>query len=639
MPMVALYSDADPDACILADDRRIDLQLVALMSRVDVRVRLNADQTSRDHSLPTLKITSYGISNMPSSVPFTRPADGAETVADAYSDRSVSVSDRTLANGQESTVFTYYTYENLMQPDPAKADADVYPASVLSDPNAGDEVKQRWKPLFAKPHASAFTMRGLFTTHQNIAYEADFAIYLGADAVKDFNVRRNSCYKNNIEIRGLEYASNIESDSYRFDARVNIENDNPVYIAIVNERKIDAHATALPMDIRFLRMENSTATCPATLDISLIPDDSGTVPDWIRMEMVGADQMAAQAGVFTNSDGYPDELPPFTAGKGARRYFTANLVKAATIDGSQQPGILADNTSLTVHNNYDGAWPHEGNRTRVYFYIDENVPESNNPVDYGDRTAKVRLRYSNTDGETRETILEIDQKALLRVQASTSNGDVDAWMEYYEEYMEHKDPLDQRNMPGELYSGIQWGMNGVRTNYYDIVYATIFGKGFHDSQEVYTNGNEMTNWVLNHEGGIADVHLFNTVKPNTCFHYAAGKNKRNADGSVNSLNWYVPGISELETGLAAYYSTFSEFSSGDFYWSAAAGKGLTTAETMNREVNTRARATNVYIENGVFKHTESVEYYHSLFWNRFERRDEGSKERTEYLRVRAFYKP
>lgn len=621
MPMVAHFK-AGADEKILAGNQRLSLPMKALMSRVDVKVRLDANQTSHDHSLPTLKVTEFGIRNMPLCVPFTEL--GADEITkvpleEIIPEKTVKVEDRTLIDGQEGALFTYYTYENVRHPNRTPENIpDIYPDAVK---DKGEDVRQRWKPQLADPAAcSAFIMKGHYITHQGLEYDAQFTVYLGSNVVDNFEVRRNCCYKNTISIRGLDYVRNSDPTVYTFDGRVNVITDNPVYISIVNERKIDAHATALPMDIYFLRVENGTVDCRSQVEVELL----GDAGKWIRMESVSAERMAAEAGVYTNSDGHTDELPPFSAGKGARKYFTNDLFTT-----------LPENNKLVIGNNYQGSDPNGGNRTRVYFYIEENVPPKDN---YGDRTARVRIHYTNDNGEDRDRILQIDQKALLRVDGihRTENQHITGWMEYYEEYIDHKDPLDKHEMPGELYSGLPWGLDRVRT-----------GDGFNNPFNVYTNGLDMTYHVLGISGvnPISSIQLFNTVEPQSAFHYCAGKNKRDENGGITEQHWYMPGIRELEVALEQFYSTFPEFQ-GYFYWSAAAGKSnqpsseYGTLINPDKEVRNRARATRVD-GSGNYVNSETVYEYIPLSLPvryRYVSDQPGSISRTTPLRIRAFYK-
>ncbi|MDE5688333.1 MAG: hypothetical protein K2I18_06895 [Paramuribaculum sp.] len=617
MPMVVLYKSG-ADEAILAQDGKIDLDMRALMARVDVQVRLDANQTSHDHQLPTLRVTEYGIKNMPICVPFTEVGANDTTLigkgADLRAEKTIKVSDRTLIDGQEAMLFTYYTYENVRK---ATGEAD-YPDAIVENDKNGD-LKQRWKPTIAqKETASAFVMKGRYITHQGLKYDAQFTVYLGNNTVDNFEVRRNHCYKNRISIRGLDYVRNDDPTVYTFDGRVNVRTDNPVYISIVNERKIDAHATALPMDIYFMRMEEGSATCLSTVDIEILADElTGQMPGWLRMEKVPAINMTTEPAGLDNTT-YIYDRGVLTAGRGARRYFTHDLVT----------NTLAANTSVSVGNNFEGSDPEGGTRTRIYFYIDENVPESNNPANYGDRTARVRIHYHNDEGEDRDRILEIDQKALLRVRGTISGETIDGWMEYYEEYLDHKDPLDKHDMPAELYSGLPWGLDNTSTSGF---------KGSTESYEVYSNGQAMSSWVIGASSvPMSSVQMFNTEKPETAFHYAMGKNKRNADGSIYESKWYLPGIRELEVGLINYWNTFPEFQD-ILYWSASAGKEVretALGPTGQREDEDRARATRI---DAAGENVNS-QTHHYVVWNNKVTYDPGSRPRTEPNRIRAFYK-
>ena len=112
-----------------------------------------------------------------------------------------------------------------------------YPAGV--DPD-DESVTQRWKRTIADKNASSVVLKGTYVTHQQLTYQADFNVYMGNNTYDNFEVRRNRCYKNNITIRGLDYVRN-EEGVYTFDGRVNVVTDNPLYLSIVNERKLDAH--------------------------------------------------------------------------------------------------------------------------------------------------------------------------------------------------------------------------------------------------------------------------------------------------------------------------------------------------------------------------------------------------------------
>lgn len=601
------------------------IPMKALMARVDIAVKLQPNQQSLDGRLPSMTITEYGVKNMPVMVPFT---SHMKTDSDRLPDSETSpypVVDRTVkvqspyAIDKESApeTFTYYTYENVQNRDPEaqfsrKNDNGDYEKVSAYDGSGNinypqgidsDAEKQRWKPAIARTdRASALVLSASYITHQGLRYDAKFTVYLGKDALSDFRVVRNCQYNNNITISGLDYVRNSTDGVYTFDGRVNIKTENPIYLAIVNERKVDAHASVRPMDVWFLLREpenvpgeqldalgQKKVDHKSTVTISVRNPET---TNWIRMEKVTRTAMRENH---------------FKAGTGARDYFTTDLVT----------NTLKDNHTITI----DGDT--EGSRSRVYFYIDENVtPDAAGNIN--DRVATIDIVYENSLGDRRVRELEIEQRGLLRVQGSR-NGTIDTYMEYYEEYLEHFDPLDDHIQPGELYEGLAWGLDGVKTS-----------DGYSNSTNIYslTNGNSfgMTQWVINRNGAVSmnTVKLFNESSPATAFHYCYGKNKRTNNGLVPSITtgWYMPGISELEVALVQYYSTFNDFQ-GNLYWSCSAGKhNVGIIFSRYEEYTAHARTTGVTIDtngNATFVMSGNDE-------------DPGSRPRTEPNRIRAFYK-
>ena len=623
-----------------ATNPRLEVQLKALMARVNITIKLNPNQESRDGALPTMTITSYGIKNMPNTVPFTaptaapltnRPADITESAWNAMTDNDrydlTRGDDGDDSNGKEMVqdflyelpapvtinknsapvTFSYYTYENIQLPDyTAKrpgvdGDAAKFFPGYQGGTNIGainypsgiqQEDYQRWKPQLARKDASAMVLNASYVTHQNLRYQARFTIYMGQNPDNDFQVKRNHAYNNNISIRGLDYVRNSSDGVYTFDARVNVISDNPIYFAIVNERKIDAHATALPMDVWFLLREDSEQGGDAVQDwestVELeIKNPDGTVPDWIRMEKI------PRATMKNNG---------WKAGTGVRPYFTEDLVS----------NTLKDNTKITIDGNIDKS------RTRVYFYIDENVPESNNPTNYGDRYATINVTYTRKDKagniqDIRTRTIEIDQRALVKVDGihSESKEHITAWMEYYEEYLEHSDPLDQHIEDEALYDGLPWGENLIDESVRRVI-TTIDGCDVYLTEDAF----RYTQGILNRSGAISLSNFQLYTKPPTAFHYCYGRNKRNSDGTVvlrwsntwpwdtnptKQYGWYMPGIRELEVALTQHYNTFEDFQ-GNLYLSAACGKNKSVTGVENTN---NCRATGVYFSGGQPQYYES----------------------------------
>lgn len=637
MPMIGTLEGAS--LVQSATNPRLEVQLKALMARVNITIKLNPNQESRDGALPTMTITSYGIKNMPNTVPFTMPdatprtgnnkeynLTTGEMTTDFLYELPAPV---TINKNSDAVTFSYYTYENIQLPDYTATrpgvdgtDANFFPNynggevdnSSIRYPDGIDEAdRQRWKPLMARKDASAMVLNASYVTHQNLRYQARFTIYMGQNPDNDFQVKRNHAYNNNISIRGLDYVRNSSDGVYTFDARVNVISDNPIYFAIVNERKIDAHATALPMDVWFLLREDSEQGGDAVQDwestVELeIKNPDGAVPDWIRMEKI------PRATMKNNG---------WKAGTGVRPYFTEDLVT----------NTLKDNTKITIDGNTDKS------RTRVYFYIDENVPESNNPTNYGDRYATINVTYTRKDKagniqDIRTRTIEIDQRALVKVDGihSESKEHITAWMEYYEEYLEHSDPLDQHIEDEALYDGLPWGENLIDESVRRVI-TTIDGCDVYLTEDAF----RYTQGILNRSGAISLSNFQLYTKPPTAFHYCYGRNKRKSDGTVvlrwsnllpwdttptKQYGWYMPGIRELEVALTQHYNTFEDFQ-GNLYLSAACGKNKTGLGVENTD---NCRATGVYFSGGQPKYYES------------RTGDPGAVSRSSIHRIRAFYK-
>lgn len=644
MPMIGEKRISSAD---YQSNKNILIPMKAMMARVDVNVKLDPENESST-GLPRMTITEYGVRNMPKRVPYVARTCGTKQNPDTTVQpiepeftQSVNI---TIDKNSDVVRFHYYTYENVRQPnweakrtDGSNAYNDNYTEINYPINNPTTMQKQRWKPTIAqKGTASAVVLKANYTTHQNLNYKAQFTIYMGENTTDNFEVHRNRQYVNNISIRGLDYVRNSDDGVYTFDGRVNVVSDNPVYLAIVNERKVDAHASVRPMDVWFLLRENADGTLNENVDweseVELTIENANTSAKWIRMEVIPREEMR----ILENNK------EKFIAGRGARDYFTTDLVtttlnmKNGTSDKGYQCGW-----NVTIDGKRDKS------RSRVYFYIDENVdPDANGNV--SDRMAKVNIVYRRRENgvtvDERSRILEIEQRGLIKVDGTWVGNDGETvtipisteyttYMEYYEEYLEHYDPLDKHTMPGELYNGLNWGLDGVdirlfvnpESNITDRVngyYKVYYGQG----------AFAMTLWAINRDrASLRNVKIFNDGQPASAFHYCFGKNKRSPDdeGNVpitnnNSSGWYMPGIRELERALVQHYLLFGDFHN-NMYWSASSAKngGLFESNRFGY-----ARATKV-----IFDDSGNPKYIDSK-----ESGDDGHQRRTSIHRIRAFYR-
>lgn len=696
LPVGGMPMMSDPVDIAETDQASLErIAMKAMMARVEVNIRLEPNQTSRDGRLPILKIDSYGVENMAATVPYTQPATTALAYGNIRETKTVEDPHEVAANttGEDQVIrLVYYTYENIQGEHQKKS---AYPDGVT------EADKQRWKPIVAKENdiddkATRIVINGEYTTHQNFTYKAKFSIYLGGNTTTDFSVKRNHCYTNNVVIHGLDYVRNEDNGEYTFDGRVNVKDENnPWYISVVNERKVDAHASVLPMDIYLVLREDPTIPHPewTNVEVKVIDDATNELCDWIGFEMI---DYPTGMIPYRKTNDYGKNA--FVAGTGAQKYFYHNLITASyTDDGattwtdnltdSDNPKIYRKNKfgiqkegSYRIQENNNGSSSYfingsevfntnnapseyeygdhiEGaySRMRIYFYIDENVPTNDGigTEDIPARHARVELIYKNSNNEERTRKIEIDQASLLFVDGTNGGDRTRMYIETYEEYLEHSDPLEYHES-AEMFKGLQWGptnryITNSNNNYNSDANNTMW---FHRGR--YLTNYAITNWS---ELNMTDVYLYNA--PNGisaenlyALNYCFGKNKRQSsknsgetEGAVwtgGNGQWELPAIRDLEVALESYYSTFPEFQNY-FYWSSApAQKRGGLANLSYREDTDNARACKVYYNPTENNYTHANSNYQATYPtyndNGVTREGGNAPRSTNTIRIRAAYK-
>lgn len=620
----------------LTEKGSLTMQLKALMARIDINISIDSDHSDESGQLPRLSIAKWGVYNMPTAVPLTEPADGQTslTTKDAYRNVENIPSDAVIYNHGGAASLTFYMFENMIEPDENPENYQ-YPAGVEDDVD-----KQRWKPKLVKENSKAtyFKMKAYYTTYNgdpslpayqdNTTIEAEYTFYLGGDPVKDFKVIRNRHYANNIVISGLTHVGN-NPDHITFDARVNItEQNNPFYLSMLRERDHDAHFCITPLDVYFFEGD---ANPQMTITLGNDANNADGKP-WIRMEHVPAENMregTLPAGM--SADTHLATGQAWTAGNGKRKYFTTDLVT----------NTLALNTEYTINTSRD----------RIYFYLDENLSTK-------DRTATVNISYSDDKAKTPRTrTIEIVQHGLLpvTVPGDDDNPTQQIYVEAYEEYISHYDPLNEFE-GNYIYDGLEWGLNGQYLNKSRYIQTGIFTwetvQGISGGWEkVLYNGYEATINIVTTAGQTV-MNL--NEKPESAAEYCYNKNKRNEGGSVpsNTSGWFLPGIRQLEAILTTYYNTYPEFQKR-FYWSSSAAKRNRVGFGLiwyYPEDDNYARATkalekemNIYNDNGEFDKDDNPTSYALSDWDYTYDGENGYHGKTprtgEYLRIRAAYIP
>lgn len=596
MPMVG-QTTLDLTGVSTPESKRI-IELKALMARIDVNIQLNSDIS--ESNLPRMLLTSWTAKNLPTQVAFASTAEGGTTALDESSKTErTSQSTQYISNRQGNIELSFYMFENMQQP----TDAAQYPADIE------EYHKQRYKPTIANDNAACIEFNTQYTTYNNATYTVKYTLYLGSNHTDNFEVQRNHQYKNNITIKGLTSQEDAGGE-FTYDARVNIEEQgNKYYISILRERNHDAHFCVTPMDV-YLFNENANPSMTIEFENGTDLDKNGK--PWIRMEKIPAENM--QAGTLPNGMTTNDHLIAggnFTAGHGKRKYFTTDLVT----------NTLAESGKVITINN---------SRDRVYFYIDENLSDSE------DRTAVVKLTYKDDKGTTEPRTLDITQTHFLRVQVYGRTGnrpdynspysddndydDQDGviYMEQYEEYLDHYDPLDKYDTE-QIYTGLPWGLSGQSIS----------------DPENYCEGLYYTGIII--EEAAHGIMTLNET-PRSAAEYCYNRNKREENGVVyyqrrggpvsgytynTNRKYFLPGIRQMEDALTQYYTTFPEFQ-GNFYWSSAAGKNSQDWLYPYQDRN-RARATKVNTDGSYVESAYGYNYPGG-----------GAALRTQPLRIRAF---
>ena len=602
MPMFGRVDDVNLTETNSAQS--IDIPMKALLSRVDVSLRIDSDHSDVTGRLPQLSIEGCRVLNVPLSAKFVQDDTQETNLADLGKENYDFPPSalRTITNGGDGVSYTFYVFENLQNAERTEPEGG-YPSGITED------EMQKYKPLLAdKDNSMVFQFSGTYITYNGASYDVTYDLYLGANHTDDFKVERNKQYKNDVTIKGIVNA--LEDPSHvTFDTRVNVSESNPYFVSMMKERKLDCHFNVVPMDVYFF---NPTPSVELKQSMKVEIEDP-TTANWLRMELVTAQQM--EDGTAPNNACIATGTA-WTAGNGKRKYFTTNLVT----------NTLASNTSYTIENNRD----------RIYFYVDENLDvwHLGDPQTNRTRTATLKLTYYENDVAkgTREIVLE--QSKLLEVTFNPNDpGDVEEGMgdrviyiEAFEEYRDHGDPLDEyesdlvfNGLPWEDYEGGSGTTIGLIWNLTGFLSRTYCSSNFYW-------GHAFTQEIVDKtEGNISALDL--NSKPKTAAGYCHIKNKRNVDGSVPNPKWYLPGIRELERILEDYYIEYKEFQD-NYYWSSAAGEG----DGLYSENANRARATKAYIrEDGHF------DYYESGTDNVYtgENGTGGFAPRKEILRIRA----
>ena len=523
----------------------LEIPLKSMYAKFSFTIAVKPDQEIVGNKAPRFDLVSYEVNNIPATVDSNSSTNDDNAVIAS----SGAVDMGNYAQGATVATFDFYLPERYL--DPSKSIDEVLPAELKNAPTEEKEkYQQRYKNLLTEGKMATYVnIKGKYTDHQENTYDVDYNIYLGGNNYDDFNIIRNTHYDNSVTIRGISASDDqsVNPGGISIDHRVNVNRSTPLVINLRRESLLDAHFEVRPLRLRLVGDNIPTGT-NATVQILNEDGTANNVPGWIRLEASGNTADHITSGV--------------SAGK--RKYFTTDLVT----------NTLKNNTNLEVSNLT------AANQT-LWIYVDENT-------DTKSRAAIVRITY---DGVNKD--YKIVQNGLYKVKGADS-GNI-YYIEQYEEYLYNYDAEDSYGQTKQ--EGMPWGLNDVQLSNehnsfyidedntdwnkyvannpllkYDFYIAkydafvrdgvTVHGfAGQHFTQEIFdaTKNNTDANKKVN--------VLTMADQPKGAVEYCYNRNKRDENGNVVKVEWYLPSADELEDFIVPAYASFEEFQD-NYYWTS-----------------------------------------------------------------------
>lgn len=660
-----LEANLSPDATI----RVLAINLKSMMARIDLDFQMIPDQESDDGRNPSLVFNTVMVDGFPMGGTLNKQITANDMNTDdaghgiTLTDlREVSVeglTGRTFRKNEPLEGIHLYMFEHSRDHKTVEEafaeNGGKYPEGI-DDPENSDsegnsrELKQRYKNRFANEGAANIVLKGAYTNHNGHTYQVTYTIYPGASHIGEesgaFTIKSNFLYKNRITVTGIT-ANNLGPEAL-LDTRVYIdETTNPYFIEMLRERRHDAHFNVTPMDIY--------KDFHSTVQVEIIDPKSHP---WVRMEPMSV----ANNNDPSLYDIRTGNIYATVAGDGKRKYFTEGLLDE--LDG--QPGST----------NYTTASKNE--EERIYFYLDENTEGIEQlPDRIPTREVQVRITYTSPNGEKETRLIPIRQSGMRKVyfdklsDGGTHDMGRPAYSFYIEEYEEYLQHFDGKNEYKATLNGLKWGFEGITTGlggeqgnnrnnwventWADNNWADYMGYGWYNTMEMMKKLRDNLQ---------QDQEMTLNMQPRGAAEYCYNKNRRNSEGKVLNVHWYMPTISELEYAIEKHYTAFGVFQD-QWYWSSNPGaSGLTGSgrdekwNTTAGENNEFARATRVKYDpqdkeqqNGyVHYHSESDYPYNrdEVPWqdklpqsgtNNYYKGVGGYAKRSNVFRIRAAYIP
>ena len=453
---------------------------------------------------------------------------------------------------------------------------------------------------------------GEYSDHQGHLTQVTYDLYLGQNEIDDFNVKRNQALNNIVVIKGITNHSGGSGISC--DHRVNIESSG-YSIGLERETLLDSHYEFRPMKITVEKGHTVYVEVPKT--------------GWFGAE---------DASIPLASSSAYDSAKP-----GLRKYFTTNLVSELWKNVNSNSKVFSFAYTEAADPKKTGKVDHT-----LWFYFDENVnmrydDKNQSKSDPLYRQAIVKV-YKDAITEKPDREFAFRQMSLWAINSSGTPAR-QYGIEYFEEYLYNYASDDNY---GVTKDGMEWGLNGQQlSNKHQAMYAEDINTSlldfilpwFGEEKESWMNGLltgantyydfyletdaeapedaikhkyaglAFTQEIVNTSGVYNKILTLSGDDENlsdglicegaeSAVEYCFNKNKRNAEGKVEKIHWYLPSIDETEEILLAGFSYFPVFQA-KYYWSSQPAYSLYEFEATVYSRDWLGKATGEYFRDDI----------------------------------------
>lgn len=540
-PMMGSMKNVNLNPGYVIPDSKIEIPLENLFAKIVFNIRL---ETVQDYFSPSFQMTNWEVHNLPKGLGLVGTQnDGQTSFYNDTFDDPVSSRRFTGANpvsGSNTMSFSFYMPEHKVNPA-VQASAYSYPDGIA------DNEKQRFKPCLVDKEGyegkpTYVVINGVFIDHQNHQYVVSYKVYLGSDNWQNFQIERNGQYNNSIVIRGITNSQSGEDGSVSIDHRVNVD-ANLFMVHMERETLLDSHIEVRPLQIQILDAGDGVDQ-KIKVYLANPSDPSKAIENnemtWARMEVVNS---AMNTSVYCPYD---------SKNRGRRKYFTTSLLSD-----------LKDNVEAELTSETNNLW----------LYFDENTNVSTN----GTREIVLVLEYYENNVLKTTKHYTFSQHDLYPVIYQDEDAEIEYRydIEFFEEYLYNYNPDDDFN---STVAGMPWGpeemisyeimaIQDVQSWWADnleyIENAIKNAGGYYDFQNNFWGRKYTAKLIDKMEQGI----LTQDAMPQSAAQHCHNKNKRNSDGTVATVQWYLPAIGELQHIMSAAYSKFDVFQDNR-YWSS-----------------------------------------------------------------------